>query len=145
VSGIVSNSSNSSSSNIYDCAARLIANGITPGDLGQIVTTFVSGCNSGLNFNLPPSKSIYPKKAASDAPYSVLEAQLLAAIHIPDTFTYGKKPPVILTPGTGSTGCLTYSGNFIKLLTGSTYADPVWLNIPHFLLDDAQVNAVSVQ
>ena len=102
---------NSSTTSIFESAAKFIANGITPGDLTQIVTSFVFGCNSALNFNLPPSKPIYPKKGPSDAPYSLLEAQLLAAIHIPDTFTYGKKPPVILTPGTGSTGCLAYSGN----------------------------------
>jgi hypothetical protein len=79
--------------------------------------------------------------ATSDAPYTVSEAQLRAAIHIPSTFGYGKTPPVILVPGTGSTGCLTYTGSFIKTLTGTAFADPVWLNIPDFLLDDAQVNA----
>lgn len=46
-----------------------------------------------------------------------------------------------MVPGTGSTGCLTFRSNFIKEWQNVDYADPVWLNIPHFLLDDAQVNA----
>ena len=47
----------------------------------------------------------------------------------------------MLFPGTGSTGYLTFIGNFIPLLTNVDYADPVWVNVPHFLLDDAQQNA----
>lgn len=49
---------------------------------------------------------------------------------------------MILVPGTGDTGCFTFDGNFIPLLTGQSYADPVWLNIPDYLLDDIQFNAV---
>jgi hypothetical protein len=78
----------------------------------------------------------------NDAPYSIAESQLRAAIQIPSTFTYGKKPPVILVPGTGSTGCFTFTGNFMKLLSGRSYADPVWLNIPDYQLDDVQDNSV---
>lgn len=61
------------------------------------------------------------------------EATLRAAIHIPSTFQYGAEgapQPIILVPGTGSTGYLTFTGNYIKLLQGSKIADPVWLNIP---------------
>jgi hypothetical protein len=76
------------------------------------------------------------------APYSVTESQLRAAIQIPSSFTHGKKPPVILVPGTGSTGCFSFTGNFIPLLAQRSYADPVWLNIPDYMLDDAQVNSV---
>lgn len=50
-------------------------------------------------------------------------------------------PPVILVPGTGNLGFQTFEGNFIQLFTGTSYADPVWLNIPGYLLGDAQVNA----
>ena len=59
------------------------------------------------------------------------------------TFTYGQKPPAILVPMTGSKSGETYGVNYIKLLTGMSYADPVWLNIPGFPLGDAQVNAMS--
>ncbi|KXJ86499.1 hypothetical protein Micbo1qcDRAFT_219036 [Microdochium bolleyi] len=91
--------------------------------------------------NRDPSRPVYPKAKSCDAPYSVSEAKLRAAIHIPATFTYGRKRPVILFPGTSNTGYITFSGNFIPLLTGVEWADPVWVNVPGFLLDDAQVNA----
>lgn len=38
-------------------------------------------------------------------------------------------------------GYLTFVGNMIPLLQGSTIADPVWLNIPDLLLGDAQQHA----
>lgn len=38
-------------------------------------------------------------------------------------------------------GYITFIGNFIPLLQASTWADPVWVNVPGFLLGDAQVNA----
>lgn len=69
------------------------------------------------------------------------ESVLRSAIYIPDTFTYGAKPPVVLFPGTGSTGYTTFAGNFIPLLTDVDWADPVWVNVPNFLNDDAQTNA----
>jgi hypothetical protein len=131
-----------SPTDLYEVAVELIESGITPGNLTQLIGVITSGCNSQRNQNPAPSKPIYPKKSPSDAPYSVSESQLRAAIHIPTTFTYGKKTPVILVPGTGETGCTSYIGNYIKLLTGTSYADPVWLNVPDYMLDDAQVNAV---
>ncbi|KAI1287856.1 hypothetical protein F5Y03DRAFT_380245 [Xylaria venustula] len=101
-----------------------------------------SGIDSTVNANLhKPSSPIYPHKSSADAPYSLLEAQLRAAIYIPSTFTYGKKPPTILVPGTGVYGGETFSSNLAKLLTGKSYADPVWLNVPGALLGDAQVNS----
>jgi hypothetical protein len=131
-----------SPSNLYTAAADLIASGITPGNLTQLVGILESGCNSQSNSNPSPKTAVYPKKGSSDAPYSQSESELRAAIHIPSTFTYGKKPPVILAPGTGTTGCFSFTGNFIPLLTGASFADIVWLNIPEYLLDDVQVNAV---
>lgn len=88
-----------------------------------------------------PAQSVYPSKASGDAPYSVAEADLRAAIQLPQSFTYGKKMPVIMSPGTGVTGSQTFSGNFQKLLANSTTTEPVILNIPDNLLDDVQVNA----
>ncbi|KAH7027072.1 hypothetical protein B0J12DRAFT_704719 [Macrophomina phaseolina] len=41
----------------------------------------------------------------------------------------------------GAKGGESFGSNFIPLLTGVDYADPVWLNIPGFMLDDAQVNS----
>jgi hypothetical protein len=91
----------------------------------------------------PPSASGVYRSSFKDAPYTLPELALRSAIRIPLGFTFGQKPPVILVPGTGSTGYLTYAGNYLKLLRNVDYADPVYLNIPDFLLDDAQLNAVS--
>lgn len=69
------------------------------------------------------------------------ESDLRSAIFIPDGFTYGEKPPVVLFPGTGTTGYIAFKGNFIPLLTDVDWADPVWVNVPGYLGDDAQTNA----
>lgn len=90
--------------------------------------------------NPDPPTSVYPK-ASCDATYSVPEDKLRAAIYIPETFTYGNKTPVILLPGTGTTGYVSFAGNFIPLLSKSDWADPVWVNVPGKLLEDVQVNA----
>ena len=134
--------SSPSPSNIFNAAAALIDGGISLGNLTQLVDVLVSECNSANNNNPPPPTPVYPKKGSDDAPYDVAEEALRAAIQIPSSFTYGQKPPVILVPGTGTTGCQSFAGNYIKLFSGQSYADPVWLNIPPFLLDDAQTNAV---
>jgi hypothetical protein len=102
----------------------------------------MTGNNSDMNINPPPKTTIYPRASPSDPSYDVSESSLRGAIHIPSTFTYGKKPPVILFPGTGTTGYITFVGNFIPLLSNVDYADPVWVNVPGYLLNDAQVNAV---
>lgn len=88
-----------------------------------------------------PSKTIFPTKASGDAPYSLTEAELRAAIYIPSSFTYGTKTPVIFVPGTASYGGINFASNLRKLLTGVSYADPVWLNIPGASLGDIQVNS----
>jgi hypothetical protein len=88
-----------------------------------------------------PGKRIYPRKSSSDPAYSVSEAKLRAAIYIPSGFTYGDIPPLIMVPGTGSKGCLTFGANFLKQFTDSKFADPVWLNVPDFLYNDAQQNS----
>ncbi|PNP77075.1 hypothetical protein FNYG_09688 [Fusarium nygamai] len=130
--------------NIVEYSARLIANGIVSGstdDLLSYAQGLGSAENGNNNQNPDPPKSVYPKAASCDAPYSVPEDKLRSAIFIPDTFTYGEKLPVILFPGTGATGWTTFRGSFIPLLTGVDWADPVWVNVPELLLGDAQVNA----
>lgn len=138
----LANSIFAASSNSTQNIAGLIANDFVPGDLTNVAATYSAGINSENNYNpRDPFPRVYPYKAPGDAPYDLSESQLRRVIYIPSTFTYGKKPPVILVPGTGSKGGLTFGSNFIKLFQGVNYADPVWLNIPDFLLDDAQVNA----
>lgn len=130
------------SDGIYDLAVALISAGFSPGSVASILSTYSIGANSIFNINLrSPSGTIFPKKASSDAPYSFPELILRGAIHIPSSFTYGQKPPIILVPGTGTTGGVAYGGNFRKLFKNVPFADPVWLNIPGFLLNDAQENA----
>jgi hypothetical protein len=142
VTSILASVFSSTPTNLFANVVELAANGLSPGDLGNVLTTYSAGCNSETNNNpRNPSAAVYPKKSSQDAPYSLTEAQLRQAIYIPSTFTYGNVPPLVMVPGTGSKGCLTFGANFIKQFTGSSFADPVWLNIPDFLLDDAQVNA----
>ena len=94
-----------------------------------------------IHSNPDPPTSVYPQAEPCDAPYSIPESDLRSAIFIPETFTYGEKLPVILFPGTGSTGYIAYRGNLIPLLTDSDWADPVWVNVPGLMLDDAQNNS----
>ncbi|KAG5787463.1 hypothetical protein H9Q69_013467 [Fusarium xylarioides] len=110
-------------------------------DLLSHAQGFGSAENGNDNRNPNPPKSVYPKAASCDAPYSLSEDKLRSAIYIPDTFTYGEKLPVILFPGTGATGWTSLRGNFIPLLTDVDWADPVRVNVPGLLLDDGQVNA----
>ena len=86
-------------------------------------------------------RPIYPKKCREDAPYSLKETQLRSVIDIPHDFTYGKKPPVIIVPGTASTTNMTYARNLFKTLKDSSFADIVWINNPGLALEDAQVNS----
>ena len=139
-----------SAGSFYESVVELIANDFVPNNLGQSLVNVVNGLgligpNSEVNVNVRGSSTtVYPQKQSTDAQYSQSEAQLRQSIFIPAGFTYGRKPPTILVPGTGNTGFETFSGNYIPLLTDVSYADPVWLNIPNQLLQDAQVNAEHV-
>lgn len=131
----------------FEQAAALISSGISSNALGSIVNLQgTTAENSATNNNpaLPKGKSVYPKKEPGDAPYSLTANQLRQQIYIPDDFTYGKIPPVILIPGTGERGGNTYAGNMRKLLRGNPHADPVLLNYPGYGLADAQQNAEAV-
>ncbi|QSZ34347.1 hypothetical protein DSL72_005938, partial [Monilinia vaccinii-corymbosi] len=64
-----------------------------------------------------------------------------AAIYIPPGFTWGKKQPVLFSPGTGGYGFTQFDSNIGKLLATTDFADPVYLNVPHALLSDVQSNA----
>ena len=129
-------------------AADLVESGLTlenGADALDFVTDILEGENSSRNVNLRnPQPAAFPKAGSNDAPYSVSEAKLRAAIYIPSGFQYGRQgapQPIILVPGTGNTGFVTFSGSYIPLLQGSKIADPVWLNIPGYLYNDAQTNA----
>ncbi|KAJ5107866.1 hypothetical protein N7456_004541 [Penicillium angulare] len=99
--------------------------------------------NSYKNHNSDPETTIFPKSSDRDAPYSIEENPLRSAIFIPDDFKFGRdsKTPVILVPGTGTYGGEAFEPNFAKLLKASQFGDPVWLNIPGRMCDEAPKNA----
>ena len=126
----------------YASLLALVSAAPTPADQSLEVRQ-TTGENSSNNKNtVNTAAPIFPKKDAGDAPYSVSESALRSAIYIPPTFQYGKngKQPILLVPGTSLPGGTTYSNAFGKLLAASSYADPVWINIPGYSLGDAQVN-----
>lgn len=132
-------------SNFYGAIATQVANGLGPRLDGTLSTVLVGGLPIGensINNNNRAISGLYPRKAkTTDAPYSVPEDQLRAAIFIPPGFTYGKKTPVLFVPGTGSYGGTNFANNIRKLLTGTSFADPVWLNVPGAQLGDVQINS----
>ncbi|KAI1856393.1 hypothetical protein JX265_011640 [Neoarthrinium moseri] len=135
---------------LFDVAGRLVSAGLSSLHLDNI-HEFLAGMKAGessdsnINEREPP-KPIYPEVATGDAPYSFSEAKLRGAIHIPKEFRYGADgapQPVLLVGGTGNSGYVTYAGSFIPLLQNpeTAFADPVWLNIPGYSLDNIQTNA----
>ncbi|CAA9961081.1 hypothetical protein PTMSG1_04465 [Pyrenophora teres f. maculata] len=127
----------------YAAVAEQIADGlILDATLKSALTGGLPvGENSIDNTNPLPPTTIYPKKNAADAPYTLSESALRKAVFIPPSFTYGSKRPVLFVPGTGAYGGTNFAYNLRKLLTGKSYADPVWLNIPGAMLGDTQTNA----
>ncbi|KAF2622411.1 alpha/beta-hydrolase [Macroventuria anomochaeta] len=134
-----------SRTNIYGAIATQVANGLGPVLDGTLNTALQGSLPVGENSisnNNKVVNGLYPKKSGTtDAPYSVPEANLRAAIFIPPSFTYGKKTPVLFVPGTGAYGGANFANNLRKLLTGQSYADPVWVNVPGAMLGDAQINS----
>ncbi|PVH75598.1 alpha/beta-hydrolase [Cadophora sp. DSE1049] len=125
-----------------ESAATLVLNGLAPQGVINDVIANTPIANSPNNINLRPAvPPVYPKKGAGDAPYSQSERVLRSAIYIPPEFSYGKVRPCIFVPGTASTGGSNFLPNLGKIFEGSTYADPVYLNIPNNQLDDLQINS----
>ncbi|KAJ1336183.1 hypothetical protein MN608_02931 [Microdochium nivale] len=126
---------------------NLVLHGLGPSNLAGVMEQYSDGVNNENNYNpQEPPAPVFPRastlsRVTVDVAYSFEEAKLRGAIHIPDTFTYGKKPPVILVPATGTKGGFTYQPNLAKLLPKEDFADPVWLNIPGWLLEDVPSNA----
>ncbi|KAJ5120438.1 lipase B [Penicillium bovifimosum] len=128
---------------LVDIATKITAAGLVPPDILSLLNGYLdSSINSHNNKNPASSTKIYPSKATEDAPYSVPEAKLRAAIQIPDGFSFGRngRIPVILIPGTAVPAGTTYQFSFGKL-GGSIPVDPVWVNIPRTSLSDVQVNS----
>lgn len=88
-----------------------------------------------------PSRVIYPQASPSDPPYTVDENTLRSAIYFPPNFTYGTVQPALFFPGTGIEACEDFAPNLGRLFSGSSYADPVYVNPTGNTLQDAQVAA----
>ena len=128
---------------LVESVVTLVTNGLGPDSLEGVLQQYSTGSNSENNVNTrEPPTAVYPALGDQDAPYSISEEVLRGAIHIPDTFTYGQKPPVILVPGTATKGGFAYEPNLAKLLPQEEYADPLWLNIPGWLLESVPWNSV---
>ncbi len=136
---------------IYGAFATQVANGLGPALDGTLRTALNGALPVGensVNNNNKAVRGLYPKKTgktvatgSKDPSYSVPEAALRAAIFFSPGYTYGQKTPVLFVPGTGGYGGTNFANNLRKLLTGKSYADPVWLNVPGAMLADAQINA----
>ncbi|KAB8297917.1 hypothetical protein EYC80_001700 [Monilinia laxa] len=130
------------SANVIANALQLILDGFTSSDLQAVLSGANSSDSSTKNVNDPvPSEKSFYNNVNGNAPFSVDEETLRAAIYIPPGFTWGKKQPIVLSPGTGGYAYSHFASNIGKLLATTDYADPVYLNIPGALLSDAQVNA----
>lgn len=78
--------------NIVDVAYTITFSGLVSADVLSLLNGYLdSDLNSLHNQNPAPSQNIYPSKAKEDAPYSTPEEKLRAAIHIPDSFSYGQR------------------------------------------------------
>ncbi|KAL1968527.1 hypothetical protein VTN77DRAFT_1737 [Rasamsonia byssochlamydoides] len=131
-------------SDLAQAVEELLSQGLLTGSLLELLNGYADfSLNSDSNNNpKSPATPIYPSKSSGDAPYSVDEATLRAAIYIPESFSYGAngKIPVILVPGTAVPAGVTYYFSFSKL-GSAVNVDPVWVNIPKASLGDVRVNA----
>jgi len=129
--------------NLIDSVPGLIEAGFDPSDISTIVNGFEGAYNGPSPYNVrsPKLGPVYPQRDPDDAPYTIDEDDLRSAIYVPDPFTYGRRPPVVLIPGIGFPGGTSFSYTLGALLANVTFADPVWLNIPNNSLADSQVTA----
>ncbi|PGH08430.1 hypothetical protein GX51_01257 [Blastomyces parvus] len=129
--------------NIIDLAANLASSGLISSKSLDYLNTS-AGCDVDTYRNeKTPDIPIYPSKSPNDAPYSLDEIELRSAIHFPDAFEYcqGEKKPVILVPGTSVPARVGFNSTLAKLLGATTYADPLWINIPNASHGDIQINS----
>lgn len=133
------------SANVFDVAANLAISGAIPSDILGLLNGYANQRLNALDNENPSvtGHTIYPFKMEGDAPYSVEEAKLRAAIYIPESFKHGKdgRKPVILVPGTAIPAGTTYYFNLAKLADAVPEADVVWVNIPGASLPDVQISS----
>jgi hypothetical protein len=91
-----------------------------------------------------PAGAVEPVPTPFPAPegpaLSVPQAQLLAALSCPSTFTSTAHEPVLLVHGTGATPELNWGWNYAKVLPTLGY-DVCTVRLPNRALDDIQVSS----
>jgi hypothetical protein len=133
---------------LLEDALKIVSGGLTANpnnDVASLIAQEYSPRLNGQTAGHPdPPYAVYPRHGESDAPYSQSESVLRSAIYIPETFKWGARQPVILSPGTGSFGAEDFISNLIPLLNSSSFRDPIWLNPPSRALGNAQLTAEMV-
>ncbi|KAJ5714973.1 uncharacterized protein N7483_012154 [Penicillium malachiteum] len=116
---------------------------ITPNKILDILNGLTNTqINTIYNVNSDPVIPIYPKKKSTDTSYTLSEDELRSAIHIPLEFQHCKgKQPILLVPGTADPAGSTFYFSYAKLLSNTSFADPVWVNIPNTSLSDTQLSS----
>ncbi|OJI87624.1 hypothetical protein ABZX51_003659 [Aspergillus tubingensis] len=135
-----------SSSTMLDFAKDIVASGLVPPKILTVLNGYLNAkINSAHNLNPDlKSGSIYPSKATEDAPYSIPEAALREAIHMPSVFSWENnsgRRPVLLVPGTAAPAGTSFYYSFGKLGNAIPELDVAWVNIPQASLGDVQVTA----
>ncbi|KAJ5963408.1 uncharacterized protein N7479_003284 [Penicillium vulpinum] len=142
---ILSSIPHTNNQTILQRAIDIVSLGLVPTNILDILNGITNHEINSIANNNPkdPSPRIHPTKFFYDAPYDIPETTLRSAIHIPQTFSYGKnnKIPVLLLPGTANPAGSTYFFNYAKLFAANPHTDPVWVNIPGNSLGDIQSNA----
>ncbi|CBQ70828.1 probable Lipase B precursor [Sporisorium reilianum SRZ2] len=78
--------------------------------------------------------------SGSDPAYTLSKAQLDSVLACQNGSPSSQKNPILLVPGTGTTGPQSFDSNWIPLSTQLGYS-PCWVSPPPFMLNDTQVNA----
>lgn len=78
--------------------------------------------------------------SGSDPAFSIPTATLAAGLTCSSGSPSSVNKPILLVPGTGTTGPQSFDSNWIPLSQSLGYT-PCWISPPPFMLDDAQNNA----
>ncbi|CAF1120498.1 unnamed protein product [Adineta ricciae] len=130
---------NSSPPNLIEYAVNLLILGIDPNNVHTNIaslTTFNSMTN-----NNPHLLNVIK---AEDPQFSADENILRAAMYFPTTFNILNSsdiPAIIMIPATAIPGGQSWASNYAKKFAEEKIANPMWLNIPSFTLQDAQISA----
>ncbi|CDR88135.1 probable Lipase B precursor [Sporisorium scitamineum] len=78
--------------------------------------------------------------SGSDPAFTLSQSQLSSVLTCQSGSPSSQTNPILLVPGTGTTGPQSFDSNWIPLSTSLGYS-PCWISPPPFMLNDTQVNA----